>query len=134
MHCTPLCTAYFHCELCIFLILATMIQVWSSRVLKSGEPHFSLPVPPCLREQVSWQASRCAILLRFPLAIASLSGAWSFAQSTSDDPDTIRGIVINSVTREPIARALVSSPGNRLATLTNSEGRFEIILPRVDHG
>jgi len=99
--------------------------------LKGGEPHLSFHVPPCLRKPITRQASVCAILLRFFLAIASLSGAWSFAQSTSDNPDTIRGIVINSVTREPIARALVSSPGNRLATLTNSEGRFEFILPRV---
>ena len=38
--------------------------------------------------------------------------------------------MINSVTRETIARALVSSPGNRLAILTNSEGRFEFTLPR----
>ncbi len=85
-----------------------------------------------MRQRVPRQASPCAILLRFVLAIASLSGGWSFAQSTSGNPDTIRGIVINSVTREPIARALVSSPGNRLATMTNSEGRFEFTLPRAD--
>ncbi len=100
--------------------------------MKGGELHLSLPVPPCLRQRVARQASPCTVLLCFFLAIASLSGAWSFAQSPSDNPDTIRGIVINSVTREPIARALVSSPGNRLATLTNSEGRFEFILPTVD--
>lgn len=100
--------------------------------MKGGEPHLSLPVPPCLRQRVPRQAYPCAILLCFFLAVASLSGAWSFAQSTSGNPDTIRGIVINSVTREPIARALVSSPGNRLATMTNSEGRFEFTLPRAD--
>jgi len=100
--------------------------------LKSRGPYLSLPVPPCLRERVLRQASACALVLRVFLAIASLRGAWSFAQSTSDNPETIRGIVINSVTREPIARALVSSPGNRLATMTNSEGRFEFTLPRVD--
>ncbi len=119
-------------ELCIFLILATMIQIWSSSVLKSRGPHLSLPVPPCLRDRVPRQAVPCAIFLRLFLAVACLSGAWPFAQSTSDNPDTIRGIVINSATREPIARALVSSPGNRLATMTNSEGRFEFNLPRVD--
>jgi hypothetical protein len=72
----------------------------------------------------------------FSLAIASLSAALSAAQSMSDnmsnDTDTIRGIVINSVTHEPIARALVSSPDNRFAALTNSEGHFEFTLPRVD--
>jgi hypothetical protein len=72
----------------------------------------------------------------FTLAIASLSTALSAAQSMSDNmsdnTDTIRGIVISSLTHEPIARALVSSPDNRFAALTNSEGRFEFILPKVD--
>jgi hypothetical protein len=40
--------------------------------------------------------------------------------------------VINSVTHEPIDRALVSSPDNRFATLTNSDGRFEFALPKID--
>ncbi len=70
----------------------------------------------------------------FSLAAACLSATLSAAQSTSDktDTDTVRGIVINSVTHEPIARALVSSPDNRFATLSNSEGRFEFTLPKVD--
>jgi hypothetical protein len=67
----------------------------------------------------------------FSLIVACLTAA---AQSTSDktDTDTIHGIVINSVTHEPIARALVSSPDNGFATLSNSEGRFEFTLPKVD--
>ena len=52
------------------------------------------------------------------------------AQSTFDTTNTIHGIVINSVTHEPIARALVSSPDNRFATLTNSEGRFEFTFAK----
>ncbi|MFZ3266630.1 MAG: hypothetical protein WA172_21685 [Terriglobales bacterium] len=36
------------------------------------------------------------------------------------------------MTREPIDRALVSSPDNRLAALTNSEGRFEFTVPKAD--
>jgi hypothetical protein len=72
----------------------------------------------------------------FSLAIASLSATLSAAQSMSDNisgnTDTIRGIVINSVTHEPIARALVFSPDNRFAALTNSEGHFEFTLPKVD--
>ena len=72
----------------------------------------------------------------FSLAIACLSAALSAAQARSDNmsdnTDTIRGIVINSVTQEPIARALVFSPDNRFATLSNSEGRFEFTLPKVD--
>jgi hypothetical protein len=68
----------------------------------------------------------------FSLAVACLSATLSAAQSTSDNNDSLRGIVINSVTHEPIARALVSSPDNRFATLTNSEGRFEFALPKVN--
>ncbi len=56
----------------------------------------------------------------------------AFGQSPSEDADTIHGVVINSVTREPISRALVSSPDNRFATLTNNEGRFEFALHKVD--
>jgi hypothetical protein len=52
------------------------------------------------------------------------------AQAASDDTETIRGMVIDSVTREPIARALVSCPDNRFAMLTNSEGRFEFNVPK----
>src|SRR5258708_11330920 len=54
------------------------------------------------------------------------------SDNMSDNSDTIRGIVINTVTLEPIARALVSSPDNRFAALTNSEGRFEFTLPKAD--
>lgn len=53
----------------------------------------------------------------------------SSAQSASDSSNTIRGIVLNSVTHEPIARALVTSESNHFAALTNSDGRFEFTLP-----
>ncbi|MGB8010672.1 MAG: hypothetical protein WCF68_03600 [Terriglobales bacterium] len=67
----------------------------------------------------------------FLVAFACLSGSWCAAQSASDD-GAIRGVVLNSVTHEPIDRALVSSPDNRFATLTNSEGRFEFSVPKAD--
>jgi len=44
---------------------------------------------------------------------------------------TLHGTVINSVTHEPIARALVYSSGDRLAMLSDGEGRFEFILPKA---
>jgi hypothetical protein len=64
--------------------------------------------------------------------MACLRPSFLLAQSTSDNNDSLHGVVINSVTREPISRALVSSPGNGMAVLTNSEGRFEFALPRTD--
>ena len=110
--------------------------------MKSGEanlfPHvltcLSRPrlCRPALRRGSSRLTSPTAILT-FILALAAcLNGARSSAQSSSDNADAIRGVVINSVTHEPIPRALVSSPGNRFATLTNSEGRFEFTLPKPD--
>jgi hypothetical protein len=40
--------------------------------------------------------------------------------------------VVNAVTHQPIGRALVYSPGNRFATLTDGEGNFEFNLPKVE--
>jgi hypothetical protein len=68
----------------------------------------------------------------FFLACAGLNHAGAVAQSLSDSTGIIRGVVINSVTREPIDRALVSSPDRRFATLTDSEGRFEFTYASGD--
>jgi hypothetical protein len=42
---------------------------------------------------------------------------------------TITGRVLNSTTRQPIARAQVYSPDNRFAVMTDDQGRFEVPLP-----
>jgi len=65
-----------------------------------------------------------------------MGGAQVLAQSSSspDSSDAIRGVVIDSISRQPISRALVSSPDNRFATLTNSEGRFEFNFPKAEEG
>jgi hypothetical protein len=44
-------------------------------------------------------------------------------------PDSVHGMVINGKTHEPIARALVYSPDNRYATLTDDRGHFEFKFP-----
>ena len=76
------------------------------------------------------RSARKVILIFF---LACLSRNQSSAQSTSTETsDSLRGTVINSVTHEPIGRALVSSPDNRFATLTDSEGRFEFTLPKAE--
>ena len=56
----------------------------------------------------------------------------SLSESSSDSSDTIEGTVVNSITHEPIARALVTSPDDRFATLTNSEGHFEFNIAKAD--
>jgi len=50
-------------------------------------------------------------------------------QAEGDQTDVVRGTVVNSVTHEPIGRALVFSSDNRFATMTDGQGRFEFILP-----
>src|SRR5260370_29259609 len=44
--------------------------------------------------------------------------------------DNLRGTVVNSATHEPISRALVFSPDNRFATMTDNRGHFEFTFPR----
>jgi len=73
----------------------------------------------------------CLKRFTFLIAWAFLAGA-SFARVQSSEApasETIRGTVLNSVTREPIGRALVSSSDNRFATLTDNEGHFEFTVP-----
>jgi len=50
-------------------------------------------------------------------------------QTENAETDSIRGTVVNSLTHEPIERALVFSPDNRFATLTDSDGHFEFTFP-----
>lgn len=45
------------------------------------------------------------------------------------ESETIRGTVLNSVTHAPVGRALVYSPDDRFATLTDSAGHFEFKVP-----
>jgi hypothetical protein len=54
--------------------------------------------------------------------------------SAAAHTDTLRGTVINSVTHEPIGRALVHSPDNRFATMTGDRGQFEFNFPRSEPG
>jgi|HubBroStandDraft_4_1064222.scaffolds.fasta_scaffold41070_2 hypothetical protein len=84
-----------------------------------------------------WNGFRFAILLGFCLVLAprlksqvsiqSLNGGPSFAVVSG--PDSVHGTVINGKTHEPISRALVYSPDNRYATMTDDRGHFEFKFP-----
>ena len=52
------------------------------------------------------------------------------APPVNPQKSTIHGVVVNSVTREPVGHALVLSPDNRFATLTDDQGHFEFALPQ----
>jgi len=69
-------------------------------------------------------------LLRLSLLLISLFASGAGGQTAPSDSQRIavRGTVVNSVTREPVARALVYSPDNRFATLTDEQGRFEFAI------
>ncbi len=105
--------------------------------MKRYEPYLSQNFPPNL----CWQSPLAALprltsarttflLLLLALPFLGINCLW--AQSSTDDSGVVRGVVINSVTREPIDRALVSSPDHRFAMLTDSEGRFEFTVPTTD--
>jgi len=56
------------------------------------------------------------------------------AQNTThtDATEHIRGVVINSVTHEPISHALVFSPDNSFAAMTDDRGRFEFTFATAE--
>jgi hypothetical protein len=82
-------------------------------------------------------ATAAAILFLLVFSIAKPGFAQepqSPGQSQNEEqPKSIRGTVINSVTKSPASRALVYSADNRYATLTDIEGRFEFILPKEEN-
>ena len=60
----------------------------------------------------------------------------SSAQTTrhGEEASTLRGTVLNSVTHEPVGRALVYSPDNRFATFADASGRFEFRFAASETG
>jgi hypothetical protein len=72
----------------------------------------------------------------FLLLVLLATACVSLAQTQAlqdDQPSTIRGTVVNSVTGAPISRALVFTPGNHIAMLTDGEGHFEFALPKASN-
>ncbi len=67
--------------------------------------------------------------LIFSLWAVLFAAAQASAQ-TVPAQTSIRGIVINSVSREPIGHALVFSDDNRFGAMTDDQGRFEFTLPQ----
>jgi len=88
------------------------------------------------------RAPRLAILLGFCLVLAPRvmsqggitiqSGGGQTTYPIPAGPDSVRGTVINGKTHEPIAKALVYTPDNRYAVLTDDEGHFEFKFPPRD--
>jgi hypothetical protein len=80
--------------------------------------------------RVRWRRAPVGSLFVLSLLVVSLfaSGAARQAAPSGSQRIAVRGTVVNSVTREPVARALVYSPDKRFATLTDDQGRFEFAI------
>jgi hypothetical protein len=80
--------------------------------------------------------SRRCFLTAMALAIALSCSTLPLvaAQNTThtDATERIRGVVINSVTHEPISHALVFSPDNSFAAMTDDRGRFEFTFTTAE--
>jgi hypothetical protein len=66
--------------------------------------------------------------LAFCLRVVSPASPQALAP-TNPQTESVQGTVVNSVTHEAIGRALVFSPDNRYATMTDGEGHFELTFP-----
>jgi hypothetical protein len=81
------------------------------------------------------------VVSRRALILGALVAGWFIypeqAYGQNQQPDkgggAVRGTVVNGVTHEPIARALVYSTDNRFAMLTDSEGHFEFTPTEVSY-
>jgi hypothetical protein len=83
-----------------------------------------LPTGPFLRAAFS-----ATLAFSFSLSNSAKAQITQFSNSQTDAPISIRGQVLNRVTHEPINRALVISPDQRYAMLTDDRGRFEFKFP-----
>jgi len=72
-------------------------------------------------------------MLLFVFGVIARPASAQNPQPENKSADSIRGTVVNSVTHEPIGRALVYSPDNRFAAMTDSEGHFEFSFAKSDN-
>ena len=79
----------------------------------------------------SFRWSRSVASIAVTLILCILCGPQSYAEPQSSEDQsttTISGTVVNSVTREPIGRALVYTADETAATFTDDHGHFELTL------
>jgi hypothetical protein len=85
---------------------------------------------------ISWL--RRAVSVLFLSGVMVSGSAWAqFNQgssSTANLPSSVHGTVLNRITHEPLGRALVYSPDQRYAALTDDRGHFEFKFPPQEAG
>src|ERR1700686_2931831 len=77
------------------------------------------------RTEKCMRSRRSLKTLAFVIALSCYSITQLSAQNSTagvEHIDGLRGAVVNGVTHEPISRALVFSPDNRFATMTDDRG------------
>ncbi len=79
-----------------------------------------------------WNAAR-ALTIALMVATGVGRGRLVAQGLTVEEEETeiIRGTVVNNITHEPIGRALVFSPDNRFAMMSDAGGHFEFRVPRA---
>ena len=99
--------------------------------LRNGKDSPALVVPLSIGRCAPVQASFRLLAFSVLLSACCLSAQQACGQDAqAASSDSIGGTVVNSATHEAIARALVSSPDNRFATMTDDQGRFEFTFPQ----
>jgi hypothetical protein len=71
----------------------------------------------------------CLVVCFGAVCFAVTSGAVFARQQqggAANEKTVLRGVVVNSVTHQPVGRALVKSTDGRFATMTNERGQFEM--------
>jgi hypothetical protein len=83
-----------------------------------------------LEERIRHRRRRNVLVLA--MSILWCAGATPKFSAQNLNPEeisrSIHGTVVNSVTNEPIGHALVYSPDNQFATMTDDQGHFEFVL------
>ncbi len=99
--------------------------------MRNGKDSPALVVPLSIGRRAAVQPWFRSLAFFVLLCACYLSGQQARGQDAqAANSDSIRGTVVNSVTHEPVARARVSSPDNRFATMTDDQGRFEFTFPQ----
>jgi hypothetical protein len=93
-------------------------------------PAKRLPVHARVRLGLWVRSASSAILVCWVMVCGSAKAQTAGGIGDQDDSgSSVHGKVLNRVTQEPISRALVFSPDQRYATLTDDRGRFEFRFP-----
>jgi len=83
-----------------------------------------------VRTYLIFQATNFVFVFFFVGFVLS-SRTFSQTLQPNGEQKKIHGTVVNAVTHQPVGRALVFSPDNRFAMLTDGEGNFEFTFPDV---